>query len=318
MSAPAVSVVLPVRDGEEFLALALGSILGQTHRDLELVVVDDGSTDDSGEIADRAAAADPRVRVLRLPGASGISGALNAGIEQSRGTWIARMDADDVAVRHRIERQLAVATTRNEAVCWGTWAYLFDRVPEPRGPVARAGPVTVADFERLRDSGRSFDLIHSTILLRKDLLEQVGGYDARFDGAEDVELFDRLSEHGPLLALPEPLLHYRMRLDSFGARRFSTGQEIHRFVAARQRSRRDGTPLPTIEEFRVREAAAPTAVRAFRRMRSQGEWLAWRGDARLARGQWVVGVVLKLVAAALDPGVARRIARRLLGRGAVR
>ncbi|MFN7135207.1 MAG: glycosyltransferase family 2 protein, partial [Myxococcales bacterium] len=101
-----VSVLLPVRNAEPWLEEALGSLRAQTFPDYELIAVDDGSTDRSAAILARAAAEDPRIRVVPGP-AKGISAALNAGLVHCTGELVARMDADDVALPKRFERQLA-------------------------------------------------------------------------------------------------------------------------------------------------------------------------------------------------------------------
>jgi glycosyltransferase involved in cell wall biosynthesis len=119
---PSVSVVMPVLDGARWLAEAIASILDQTHRALELIVVDDGSKDGSPEIPAAAAARDGRVTVLKLERdpASRTSGrAANAGIAAARGDFVARMDADDVALPQRLERQLAFLAERKLDACGG-------------------------------------------------------------------------------------------------------------------------------------------------------------------------------------------------------
>ncbi|MBI3865839.1 MAG: glycosyltransferase family 2 protein, partial [Planctomycetia bacterium] len=100
-----IAVVLPVFNGEEYLSAAVNSVLGQTFGDFELVIVDDGSTDRTGEILARIP--DARLRVIRHPRNLGLVAALNAGIRNSGGEFIARMDADDICRPRRFERQVA-------------------------------------------------------------------------------------------------------------------------------------------------------------------------------------------------------------------
>ena len=117
-----ISVVMPVLDAGPWLAESIDSILGQTHRDLELIVVDDGSSDDSREVAAAAAARDRRVRTLfldPLPGNTSSARAANAGIAVARGDPIARMDGDDIALPHRLERGLAFLEERGLDGCGG-------------------------------------------------------------------------------------------------------------------------------------------------------------------------------------------------------
>lgn len=117
-----ISVVMPVLNAAAFLDEAIESILGQTHRELELIVVDDGSGDESRDIAARAAAADGRVLTLfleRLEGSTSSARAANAGIAIARGRYIARMDADDIALPHRLERELALLKAEDLDACGG-------------------------------------------------------------------------------------------------------------------------------------------------------------------------------------------------------
>ena len=109
-----VSVVIPVHNGERYLSQAIESVLAQTHRDLELLIVDDGSTDGSRAVAERFARRDARVRVLAQPN-RGVAGAGNRGLEEARCEWVARLDADDVFLPGKLKRQVAFcAGTRSE------------------------------------------------------------------------------------------------------------------------------------------------------------------------------------------------------------
>jgi glycosyltransferase involved in cell wall biosynthesis len=117
-----VSIVMPVLDAEGWLGEAIESVLPQTHRNLELVIVDDGSLDSSRDIAAAAAARDPRIRLLALdrdPSLTSSARAANAGIAIARGDWIARFDSDDICLPHRIERQLAFLEERGLDACGG-------------------------------------------------------------------------------------------------------------------------------------------------------------------------------------------------------
>lgn len=103
-TAPLVTVLLAVSNGERYLEMALESVLRQTMSDLELVVVDDGSTDATPAILEGIR--DSRLRVLRSAERQGLASALNRGLDEARGRYVARLDADDVAFPHRLERQL--------------------------------------------------------------------------------------------------------------------------------------------------------------------------------------------------------------------
>src|SRR3954447_7753370 len=106
--APTVSVLMPCYNAERFLPEAIQSILDQTFRDFEFVIVDDGSTDNTRNVLRMFAEGDDRIRVIDNDH-GGISGALNRGIQECRGEWIARMDGDDIALPDRLEKQIAAA-----------------------------------------------------------------------------------------------------------------------------------------------------------------------------------------------------------------
>jgi glycosyltransferase involved in cell wall biosynthesis len=205
MTPPSVSVVLPVRDGARYLGQAIASILGQTWRDLELLALDDRSADETPAILARAAAADPRVRVLAAPRA-GLVAALNHGIGQARGRYVARMDADDVAHRGRLAAQVAALDTSPRLALVGSaWREI--------GPDGTAGrvvrqPLSAADIRlALR---RANPIGHPTVMLRRATVLAAGGYRPAFRLAEDFDLWLRLAERHDLANLAEPLLDYRI------------------------------------------------------------------------------------------------------------
>lgn len=204
MSCPAVSVVMPVRDGARHAEEALASILRQGFRDFECIVCDDGSADATPAILARIAAADRRVRVLRLPRA-GIVAALNAGLAAARAPWVARMDADDIAAPDRLERQMAAAALHPDAAAIGSaW-----RVIGPGGALRRVIVPPLEPDAIAAALMRHNPLAHPTMLLRRDAVCALGGYRAAFRGAEDYDLWLRLAERHPLRAVPEVLLDYR-------------------------------------------------------------------------------------------------------------
>ncbi|HEX8912789.1 MAG TPA: glycosyltransferase family 2 protein [Humisphaera sp.] len=236
-----VSVVMPAYNAARFIDPAIESIRAQTLRDWELIVVDDRSTDDTAARADRHAREDARIRVVRAD-KGGISRSINRGIAESRGTWVAIMHADDVAMPERLAKQRAAAAASPEVVAWGCFAQHIG----PTGRVlslSQTGPTSVAEFRRLRAAGDDVHMLHPTAFLRKDVVLKVGGYDPAFDGAEDFELFDRMAEVGPIVVLPEPLLLYRVHASSVSMQQHFKILKYAHFVKARQKARLKGQPL---------------------------------------------------------------------------
>lgn len=201
-----VSVVMPARDAEPFVAAAVESILGQTYRDLELVVLDDASTDGTRRILE-SFASDPRVRILDGPG-RGLLAALNAVCAGARGEYLARMDADDVALPDRLARQVGFLETHPRVGAVGGAVELIDEHGEHVG--AAAYPVRPAEVAAAL---RSYNCLpHAAVTMRRAAFESCGGY--RLSYTEDYDLWLRMAESWELANLPEPVL----RLRSHGAR----------------------------------------------------------------------------------------------------
>jgi cellulose synthase/poly-beta-1,6-N-acetylglucosamine synthase-like glycosyltransferase len=207
---PAVSVLLPVRDAAGTLPRALDSLRRQTIEDWEVVAVDDGSEDDSGRILEAAAAADPRIQVVRTP-PRGLVPALELARGRARAPLIARMDADDHAEPERLACQLELLRARTDLVGCGTHVRYF-----PRDRV-RAG---LRRYERWLNGIRAPEdvdrelwvecpLAHPTFCLRAEAVDRVGGYRA-MGWPEDYDLVLRLRlAEGPLGVVPRVLHHWR-------------------------------------------------------------------------------------------------------------
>jgi len=204
MTSPLVSVVLPVRDGAAFVAAAIGSILAQTFDAFELLVIDDGSRDATPAVVGDLAARDRRLRVLTQP-LLGLVPALNRGLAEARGFYVARMDADDLAMPERLARQVAALDRHPGVVALGSACGVIGRDGTMLG--RRSPPLTPA---AIRDALRLGNcMIHPTMMLRRAAVLDAGGYRGAFRHAEDFDLWLRLSERHDLMNLPEALLAYR-------------------------------------------------------------------------------------------------------------
>jgi len=205
MSPPMISVVMSVYNGQAFLAEAVESILGQTFRDFEFIVIDDGSTDKTAKILAAYASRDGRLRVRRQEN-KGRTESLNTGIGLAEGKYIVRMDADDVSLPHRFQVQLDFMEQHPE-VCLLSSSY--DRIN-------RAGRILDRVSFPLRDDEiRSMmlhnnPLCHPAVMMRKDVAIACGGYRKVFSEAEDYDLWLRMSERSQLANLEEPVLQYRI------------------------------------------------------------------------------------------------------------
>ena len=203
MSLPAVSVLMGVRDGAPWVAEAIESILGQTLADLELIVVDDGSTDDTPTLL--AGMRDPRLVVEWQP-PKGLTCALGRAFARARAPLVARLDADDLVRPDRLERQHAFLTVHPEVGLLGSGARVVDEAGREVGAIRP--PEDDATLRRTLIRRNPF--VHSSIMARWKLVAQVGGYDRAFPVAQDYDLWLRLSALTQMANLPEALVTRRL------------------------------------------------------------------------------------------------------------
>lgn len=212
---------MPVYNAGAFLDPAVRSILDQTVTDLELIAVDDGSTDGSADVLDRLATQDPRVRIIRRPN-TGVTGALNDGLAAARAPVLARMDADDIALPTRLEKQLAHLDAHpHVGLITTAWTTLHpDGTRRPcRAAFRRVWAGGSKAIARALARGHNV-LAHPTAMIRRTALNAAGGhYDPTFEPAEDFELWLRLSRVTQIACLPEPLLDHRQHPASICATR---------------------------------------------------------------------------------------------------
>lgn len=204
---PTVSVVLPVHNGAAYLEQAVRSTLNQKFKDFELLIIDDCSSDGSGEIA--LGFDDSRIRIFRSEIRLKLSGALNFGIKQSAGKYIARMDSDDINMPDRLGAQVAFMEKNPDYGICGTWVRTFGGKKKEtyRYPVG---------FETIR-AFALFDcpFAHPTVMIRNEMLARWDlHYRVDYYPTEDFDLWTRCIDFFKAENLPKPLLNYRVHSDS--------------------------------------------------------------------------------------------------------
>lgn len=201
---PKVSVLMSVYNGEPFLSDAIKSILNQTFKDLEFIIIDDGSTDRSCDIIEKFKANDPRVIFLKQAN-QGLVASLNKGLGIAKAPLIARMDADDIALEKRLEKQVNYMNSNPEVLALGTAIRIIDKNNSLIKDVIF--PSLKEDLMELMQLDNQ--IAHPSVLYRKKSVINVGGYREILQRAQDFDLWLRLSEVGPIDNLSEVLLLYR-------------------------------------------------------------------------------------------------------------
>jgi glycosyltransferase involved in cell wall biosynthesis len=252
-----VSIVLAVRDDAQRLPRSVQSIKDQTFEDWELIVVDDGSQDESLATAETLAAGDPRIRVVASD-PIGIAPARNLGMANAAGTWIAVIDSDDLWHPRKLERQLAFAAENPNFGVIATAGYRLSATGRRLGTYD-VGPASLEEFRRLRASATPFGLIHASVLIRRDLVEKLGGYPCDYPLGEDLAYFNlRLAPYTDIVMMSERLVSAEIRPDSISRRRVGVAFDVHEAVALNLRRQRDG--LPELSYEMALEALAGRSV----------------------------------------------------------
>ncbi len=220
-SNPLVSVVVPVFNNHEYLRRALLSILHQTYRNLEIIVVDDGSTDNS--LSAINAIHDNRIVVLKNEKNRGIAFSLNAGIAKAQGELIARMDADDIALPDRIQRQVNYLCNHSRVGIVGSAAYQIDANERIKKIIF--SPETDIEIRCCLPFMAPF--IHPTVMIRKKILTNFNlWYDEQTKFAQDYGLWCRVLDYTAGYNLPIPLLKYRHHAKSISVSKKIIQQDI--------------------------------------------------------------------------------------------
>ena len=202
---PRISVVMPVYNAERYLKEAIDSILEQTYENFELIAINDGSKDKSGEILDHYAKIDRRVVVVHQKN-SGIVKTLNSGIVQAKGEFIARMDSDDISFPRRFEQQIEVFDTNDDVVLV---AGSFEVIDE-EGEFIYREVVPTRDRDIKRSMLLRNPIAHGSVTFRKSACEKVGLYSDAFGPTEDFELWTRLATVGKFVGLEASIFRWRI------------------------------------------------------------------------------------------------------------
>jgi glycosyltransferase involved in cell wall biosynthesis len=198
-------------NSERYVRQAVESILKQTFRDFELILIDDGSKDGSPAILKALADRDSRIRLITREN-KGLTRTLNQAISLARAPLVARMDADDVSMPDRFEIQTAYLGAHPECVCVGSRVDLID----PLGSVFRTSDhkLTHEEIDAGLLKGIGWSIVHPVAMMRRDAIAKIGGYREQFETSQDLDLFLRLAEVGKLANLPDVLLQYRQHFES--------------------------------------------------------------------------------------------------------
>jgi glycosyltransferase involved in cell wall biosynthesis len=224
-----VSVIVPVYDTEQYVVEALNSVIGQTHRDLEMIVVDDGSADRSVEAV--TSVRDSRLRLLRQSN-RGVAAARNAGLADAHGEVAAFLDADDAWKPTKLAEQLPRFDTADVAIVGSLLTYVGDSGRS----IGTSGEIADHQQERIA-AARLMPFAPSSMVVRTSVVREVGGFDedlARYIApVDDLDLVSRVARHYRVVTVPKSLGYYRVHTESASSAKFRAMQRATRYLQAR-------------------------------------------------------------------------------------
>jgi glycosyltransferase involved in cell wall biosynthesis len=259
---PLISVVMPVHNAMPYLNESIQSILGQTFTDFELVILDDASIDGSGDALKKWAKKDARIRLHRSERNLGLSGSSNLVVSLARASLIARMDADDISRPERLMRQWEVMKTLPDVALVGTLSDGID---------AAGRRVRPRDRWRLVRRSAFPPFPHGSVMFRRAIFDEVGGYREELSGGEDQDLFLRIARRKRVVVLPDVLYHYRYHVNCSSLiflTEWAEGSNGHRVERVAQLAQSNG-----------RTEARVTELRALRSAGSMRLWAGHRPEA---------------------------------------
>jgi glycosyltransferase involved in cell wall biosynthesis len=204
MNSPSVSVLFPVYNGAPYLEDAINSILNQTYEDFEIIIIDDGSTDNSSSIIQQFK--DTRIRFYAQKN-QGLASTLNRAIKLSRGKYLARQDQDDLSFPKRLQKQVEFLESHPNHGLVGTWAEIWKGSNKTEKAHKHPTDNMILRFDMLFDN----PFVHSSVMLRKTVFDKVGLYstDKCRQPPEDYELWSRIARQFEVANIPEILHIYR-------------------------------------------------------------------------------------------------------------
>lgn len=208
----AVDVLMPVRNAAPYLQRALRSLTAQRFTDFQVIAIDDGSTDDSADILQEEATREPRLTWSSRSN-SGVIATRNELLARATAPWVAWMDADDVSLPDRLQRQVDESRSHPAAVCVGTWTRQID--PSGRWLGIESFPIEHDSIVAAQWNGGGMRF--PSTMMKREVATRVGGFREPFRMGEDLDFLFRLSERGVTRNVPAVLYHYRQHLDSICA-----------------------------------------------------------------------------------------------------
>jgi glycosyltransferase involved in cell wall biosynthesis len=307
-----VSVVMPAYNAEKYIAKAIESVLAQTFRDFEFIIIDDGSTDNSLAIVEKYQVTDARIFIHSHQN-EGIGASLNKGMQMAKGEWIARMDADDVMLPNRLEEQVKYLKANPEVDVLSCWAYYINHREQIIGKLIHPTDLNNAqDCKRYLSTNTMVHILHPGVVMRKELILKIGGYKP-IASVEDVELWNRAIEHKAIIVcIQQILMKYRIHQDSITTKNYIKSLNYVEWISECMKLRRKGESEISYLTFQqnVKKQSWWNQINRWRKLYSN---YSYRNAAFLYGNRKYISSAINLIYSfALDPfKILERVGRQL-------
>jgi glycosyltransferase involved in cell wall biosynthesis len=248
MNSEKVSVIIPAFNAAETLAEAVSSVVNGSYQHLEILIVDDGSTDDTSKVAAQIAESDPRIQFFRNPQNYGVSKSRNLMIDRATGEYVAFLDSDDTWEPNKLEFCLQMLAENPEVKAVAHALRYLDKHGKKLSYIATY-PTTKAQMQAIKVTGESPWVFPSSVVVDRTILVKEGGFAEDWLVGEDTELFTKIAQKYGLLAATEPLGNYRIRANSLTDKYWLKKRIASDCVKENQLRRLRGEPELSLNEY---------------------------------------------------------------------
>jgi glycosyltransferase involved in cell wall biosynthesis len=216
MSVERVTVIMAVFNGEKHIGEAIESVMSQSYTNWLLYIIDDGSADETLNIANQYSEADSRITVFSIPN-GGVANARNYGISRSNTEWLCLLDHDDVYLPHKLECQFQYINSNPDTLCLGSYGY---RMGSEGRVIANfdVGPSSLQEFNDLRRNNQIVYMLAASAMFRRNIPNVDVYFKKERGGTEDIELWNRIADSHPIVVLTERLVKYRIHTESVSSK----------------------------------------------------------------------------------------------------
>jgi glycosyltransferase involved in cell wall biosynthesis len=289
-----LTVIVPVYNGMPFLKETIQSILNQTYKDFHLLIIDDGSTDESSEYLKTLT--DPRVEV-RYQNNMGLCASLNQAVASSNSELIARLDQDDIALSFRLQEQIDFLTSHPDYACVLSRISRISQSGQEFGSYETDFSEEISDYMQILHGC----IVHSTICFRRESFLTLGGYRSSLYPVDDYDLLLRFEEVYKVAIINKALIKYRIHSQAGTFKTFYDMELKTRYVEGMASRRRSGNPEVSLMEFSHTLNQAPLLEKWKRNINGRGRLMFRHAGLRIGEGKYISGLYSLVGACLLTP-----------------